>query len=252
MKSHSIKYIISQFPKVRPELPDKFKIIYNDHYKKNRNGSTQVSSLSMRMEKWLHRMVAKDIQNSNNDYKTLEIGAGTLNQLPFEPTILNYDVIEPFSYLYENSKYLDRVKNIYKDIRDINNFTKYLRITSVATFEHITNLPEVVARAVVLMEEKGSLRVSIPNEGTILWKLGTRVSGFEFKRLYKLDYQTLMKHEHINTAREIEAVLKYFFFKVSSKSYGINRHLAIYRFFECKEPNYMIANQYLEETVKVY
>lgn len=44
-----------------------------------------------------------------------------------------------------------------------------------------------------------------------MWKLGYTLStGMEFKRKYGLEYEVLMKHEHVNTAKEIEEVLNYF------------------------------------------
>ena len=48
------------------------------------------SSLSMTMERWLHKQTAADVKN-RNDISTLEIGAGTLNQFNFENTAL-YDI----------------------------------------------------------------------------------------------------------------------------------------------------------------
>jgi len=53
--------------------------------------------------------------------------------------------------------------------------------------------------------------VSVPNEGSLAWKMGTMVTGFEFKKKYGLEYSVLMKYEHVNTAKDIEEVLRYFF-----------------------------------------
>ena len=63
--------------------------------------------------------------------KTLEIGAGTLNQLKYEQSS-HYDIVEPFSELYKISIYHTN-KNIYNDIDEIDISQKYDRITSVAT-----------------------------------------------------------------------------------------------------------------------
>ncbi len=204
--------ITSLFPKTKPDLPPEFRAVYETYYKKNRQGETAATSLSSRMEHWLHLKVAKDVKHSQGgDPVTLEIGAGTLNQLPLEPHVGQYDIVEPFGELYRGSPHLHRIRKIYNDISDVPVTNRYDRITAVAAFEHILNLPEVVAKGVLLMSAKGSMRVSIPNEGTILWKLGTLITGFEFKRMYGLDYQVLMHYEHVNTADEIEAVMKYFF-----------------------------------------
>ncbi len=236
--------IFNNFPKIRKELPEAYLKIYDSHYKKNRSGETTATSLSMKLERWLHKKVAEDVKQVGA--KTLEIGAGTLNQMEYEPKVEQYDIIEPFHLLYENSPQLPKVKTIYKDINEVDDLAKYQRITSVATFEHILDLPLVVAKSVMLLEPNGSLRVSIPNEGTLLWKLGTLVTGFEFKRMYNLDYGILLEHEHVNTAIEIETVLKYFFTDIKTKVFGINRKLAFYVFFDCKKPEVERAKQYLE------
>jgi hypothetical protein len=176
----------------------------------------------------------------------LEIGAGTLNQLMYEQTT-PYDIIEPFSELYLNSKFKDQFNNVYKDIDEIGDLNKYDRITAIATFEHITDLPKVVAKTCIHLNENGTLRVSIPNEGTFLWKLGYKLTtGIEFKLKYGLDYSILMNYEHVNTAGEIEQVLKYFYGKVKCSCFGINRKIAFYRFYECSQPRIEIAKQYID------
>jgi hypothetical protein len=201
----------------------------------------------MRLERWLHLKVADDVRDDPGTFnETLEIGAGTLNQLLFEPVVGPYDIVEPFSELFRGSDQLSRVRHIYGGIEEVPAGNRYDRITSVASFEHILNLPEVVAKAALLLQEGGSLRVAIPNEGTILWKLGTLVTGYEYKRLYGLDYRVLMKYEHVNNADEIKAVLKYFFHSVSTSVFGISRKLAFYRFLNCSGPDIARASEYLD------
>ncbi|MCB0026476.1 MAG: hypothetical protein KDE28_01130, partial [Anaerolineales bacterium] len=80
------------FPKQRPPLPPAYQALYTAHYKSNRQGQTAASSLAQRMEGWLHRQVARDVAGSVAPGKTtLELGAGTLNQLPYEPAGPAYD-----------------------------------------------------------------------------------------------------------------------------------------------------------------
>lgn len=241
--------MFENFPKVRNELPLEFQKIYAEHYKKNREGQTSASSLAQKMEAWLHRKVAKDVSGLSNK-STLEIGAGTLNQLMYEQTA-PYDIIEPFVELYANSKFLNRVNKVYKDIDELGEGNKYDRITAIATFEHITDLPKVVAKTCIHINEGGTLRVSIPNEGTFLWKLGySLTTGIEFKMKYGLDYSILMNYEHVNTAKEIEQVLKYFYGKVKCSCFGISKGIALYRFYECSKPNRQAAEEYLKAIVK--
>jgi hypothetical protein len=89
-----INEIFSRFPKSRSLLSAGFLEIYEHHYRQNRKGETPASSLSRKMETWLHKKVAADVVNDHHK-STLELGAGTLNQLKYESTG-PYDVVEPF------------------------------------------------------------------------------------------------------------------------------------------------------------
>lgn len=229
--------VFSQFPKIRPKLPKDIAAIYSAHYKSNRKGQTAASSLSQKMESWLHKQVAKDLIDHSKSKTTLEIGAGTLNQLRYEPVVGPYDIVEPFGELYKDSDSLRRIRNIYSDIDEIPDSYKYDRITSVATFEHICNLPEVIAKCGLLLSVGGALRISIPSEGTLLWELGWKLTtGLEFRIKHGLDYGLLMRHEHVNTANEIEEILNYFFVNVEPRYYGISRSFSLYQFYSCSSP----------------
>jgi len=154
--------------------------------------------------------------------------------------------VEPFKSLFENSPDLNKINNIYNDIFEINSNEKYDRIISCACFEHITNLPQVVAKTCLLLNENGIMSASIPNEGRFLWKLAYKLTtGLEFKRKYNLDYETIMRYEHVNTADEIEIILRYFYKNVSRKLFGINKTFAFYRNYECKEPCIENAKEYI-------
>jgi hypothetical protein len=238
--------IISRFPKVRPPLPKEIEDIYSTHYKSNREGDTAAASLAQRVEAWMHRKVASGLRQApGKSQATLEIGAGTLNQLQYEPEVGPYDIIEPFAQLYQGSPHLGRVRTIYRDIAQVPNELRYDRITSVATFEHILNLPEVVARAGLLLADGGTLRAAIPSEGTFLWALGWKLTtGLEFKLKYGLDYGLLMKHEHVNTASEIREVLQFFFENVQCHVFGVARAVSLYQFYECRDPRMERCRQY--------
>ncbi|MFM7289731.1 MAG: class I SAM-dependent methyltransferase [Planctomycetia bacterium] len=227
--------ILRRYPKRRPELPDGHRRVYEAHYLANRNATYRTTSISSRMEAWMHRHVAKDLR-AGQEPITLEVGAGTLNHLPYEPAVSIYDVVEPFQLLLDHSAHRARIRHTYRSITEVPTTQRYDRIVSIATFEHIEDLPDVVSRCAVLLAHDGCLRVGIPNEGTILWRLGTAVTGFEFRMKYGLDYQTLMRHEHVNTADEIEAVLRCYFRSVTAAVCGISRRFAFYRFLECALP----------------
>ncbi|MDH4263862.1 MAG: class I SAM-dependent methyltransferase [Spirochaetia bacterium] len=228
-------------------MPEQIEKIYKTHYKNNREGGSLASFLAQKMESWLHKKVANDISGKEEkNLPTLEIGAGTLNQLHYESNVHPYDIIEPFTELYKNSPLLKKVRSIYADIRDVPSGNRYERITSVATFEHLCNLPDVVARSGLLLTENGVLRVSIPNEGNFLWTLGwTLTTGLEFQFRYGQDYGLLMKHEHVNTADEIEGVLKIFFENINCRIFGMSKYLALYRYYECRKPKIDECKKYI-------
>ena len=230
--------MFDNFPKQRPPLPKEIQDIYSAHYVSNREGQTTATSLAKKMESWLHRQVASDVSKSQNSEKaTLEIGAGTLNQLRYECENHSYDIVEPFIDLYKSSPLLGRVRNIYPDISDVPDSHRYDRITSVATLEHVCNLPDVIARSGLLLAENGVLRSAIPSEGTFLWTMGWKLTtGVEFRLKHGLDYGMLMKHEHVNTAHEIEEVLEYFFLDVKCKVFGLSKSMSFYRYYECYGP----------------
>lgn len=238
-----------QFPKTRPALPKRIEEVYSVHYKANREGRTTASSLAQKMEAWMHLEVAKDIANLPDTKKaTLEIGAGTLNQLKYEADIGPYDIVEPFKNLYCDSPLLNRIRNIFIDISEIPNLTRYDRITSVATFEHVLNLPEVVARCGLLLNKNGMLRTAIPSEGTFLWTLGWKLTtGLEFKIKYGIDYGLMMRHEHVNNAKEIEGILKYFFMDIDCRVFGLSRTISLYRFYTCSRPRIEQCLKYADQ-----
>lgn len=238
--------ILAKFPKKRNPLPEAFQKIYTSHYIENREGNTVATSISKKMESWLHKQVAADSFRTDN-LKTLEVGAGTLNQFQYEGKSEYYDIVEPFNELYENSEQLSKVRNVYDDIADIPEDEKYDRITSVATLEHICNLPEVVAKIGLMLNEGGCLRVSIPSEGTIMWTLATTfITGLEFRLRHGLNYKTLMEFEHVNTAKDIYQVLDYFFDNLEHKAFGLCPAFSFYQYFCCKLPKIKECQSYLD------
>ncbi len=233
-----------KFPKTRPALPPDFAAIYQEQYINNRKGSSTASGLAQKVESWLHKMAASDVPQKHSQ-KTLEIGAGTLNQLKFESSDC-YDIIEPFKELYSDSPFLKNIRNIFQDISQLDLNEQYQRIISIAAFEHILDLPKVVAKTCLILQEDGQLRTCIPNEGSVLWKLGWKLTtGLEFKLKYKLDYGVLMRHEHVNSANEIEEILNYFYDESECKVLGLNKTFGLYRFYINKKPQIERAKNYL-------
>jgi SAM-dependent methyltransferase len=233
-----LESVLARFPKTRPTLPSKLQAIYTRQYIENRAGATPAASASQTLERWLHRQVAAD----GGVGATLEIGAGTLNQLAFEPANPAYDVVEPFEELYAASPLRARIRTIFEDVADVPDGAAYARITSVASLEHICDLPLVLARAVRLLAPGGTLRTAIPSEGGFLWKLGWMcTTGLEFRLRHGLDYGLMMAHEHVNDAAEIETLIRALFDEVEVRSFGFGRQLSLYRFLAARRPRLEVA-----------
>jgi len=215
--------------KTRPPLPPAYQAIYETHYRENRDGASAAAGIAQRLEAWMHRAIAADASEANPG-STLEIGAGTLNQLAYEPYTSPYDIVEPFDALFRSRAGLNRVRNVYADVSQVPKAERYERITSIATFEHLTDLPGMVGACAQLLAPGGKLRVAIPNEGhwpwTLAWRIGT---GLEFRMRYGLDYGVMMRHEHLNTADEIASEVRAAFGSVQERCFGVSRTLSLYR-----------------------
>lgn len=109
----------------------------------------------------------------------------------------------------------------------------------MAVLEHVCNLPEVIGKCGLLLKGGGVFRASIPSERTFLWTMGWKLTtGLEFRLKHGLDYGLLMRHEHVNTAGEIEGVLRYFYKEVKCKVFGVSKSFfSLYRYYECRNPD---------------
>lgn len=238
-----IDAILARYPKARTVLPQEYQRIYQREYKMNREGGSFITRISSGLEAWMHRRVA-----GVPPADVLEIGAGTLNQLQYEAPQPRYDVIEPFSALYENSPALPKVTSLHADIAEIPSDRRYGRITSVAVLEHLNDLPGIVARSALLLRDDGVFQAGIPSEGGFLWTLAWRTTtGVAYWLRNRLDYGVLMRHEHLNTAAEIEAVVRNFFGDVKVSRFPLPlRQLSFYTYVEARQPLRQRAAAFLE------
>jgi hypothetical protein len=233
--------VLARFPKTRPPLTPQIQAIYLRQYKENRSGRTPAASAAQRLERWMHRRVAADLAGGASR-ATLELGAGMLNQLPYERFTAPYDIVEPFGELYADSPDRGRIREVFADIAEVPAERRYQRITSIAALEHMCDLPLVLARAAGRLERDGVLRVAYPSEGGFLWTVGWMfTTGLEFRLRHGLDYGIMMRHEHVNRAEEIEALLRGLFEEVRIQSFGLGRQLSLYRFAEARRPRLDVA-----------
>jgi SAM-dependent methyltransferase len=207
-RRRQVEALLSTYPRSRPELPPKQQASYVEHYRSNRAGKQGLSKTVLKLESWMHRRVAQDVAGGTH----LEIGAGNLNHVPYLSPDCILDAVEPFKELWEDSPVRSRVRRVYSAIQEIPCKQKYDCIFSVAVLEHLTDLPLMLARAGLLLREGGTFRAGFPSEGGLLWGLAWRfTTGVEYRLKRGLDYAAIMRHEHLNTAREILLLLRHFY-----------------------------------------
>jgi SAM-dependent methyltransferase len=220
--------------KSRPQLPSAYQKIYADAYKSNRQGKGLASYLAQKMESWMHKEVAKSKFEQNI---VLELGAGTLNHYKYESSSQpTYDIVEPFTSLYQDASELNYIRSVYSDISMIPNENKYDRIISIATYEHVLDLDNLLVKSKELLKSDGLHVVAIPNEGHFMWTMGWFcTTGLAFRLKHGLDYSVIMKHEHVNTANEIENLLNYHYKIEKCNVFGVSKKLCLYRVYTCSK-----------------
>ncbi len=189
----------------------------------------------------MHRSIA-DVKGTS----ILELGAGTLNHLPFESTVERYDVIEPFHELWEDSQGLGRVSRFYDDIRQVSVDERYDKIISIAVLEHLVELPDVVAHCALRLASEGAFAAGFPSEGGVAWYSAWRFgTGTAYRLQTGLDYAPLMRHEHVNKAYEIESVLRLFFSSIEMRTPLPSFHGSLYTVIVASNPDLRTCHEWL-------
>ncbi|MEM6737194.1 MAG: methyltransferase domain-containing protein [Bacteroidota bacterium] len=234
--------MFDNFPKTRTPLPKKYRSIYLTLYSENRNGRSILAKVRSYLESWMHIQVSKNRENGN---KLLEIGAGHLNHINYEEGYEVYDIIEPLNQEWD-SDLLAKVNHCYSSISEIESDLKYSRVFSIAVLEHIEDLPNLVARSLLLLREGGKFQAAIPCEGSFMWFFASRLLvGLAFRLKYGLSYNTLMNYEHVNNYFEIVEVVNYFFEKVEIKKMpNMPFHLSLYAYIEASDPRMDRVHKY--------
>lgn len=235
-----IETILNNYPKKRPRLNRKLKKIYKTIYSQNRSGVGLLNKISSSMESWMHRVIEKRILKKKI-IKTLEIGAGNLNHLGFVKKKQIYDVVEPYDWLYKNSKNKSKINNFFNNLSKVPKKNKYDRIISIATLEHVTDLPYLLKKSKFLLKKNGIFQAAIPCEGELSWYLAWRFgTGLGFWLKHKVDYSILMKHEHVNNLNEISSLIEFYFNNIKIHRSPMpfflkKKHTSFYAYLEAKK-----------------
>jgi hypothetical protein len=240
-----IQEILDSYPRCRQPLEAGQQEIYVKEYQHNRSGTAFLPRIVSWLESWCHRQIAAAGQDSN---LVLEIGAGNLNHLRYEGRFAAYDVVEPFDELLSQSQDREQVRDEFKELADCPLDRRYDRILSQLTLEHLTDLPSMIAMSGRLLSCDGKFQAGIPSEGGFLWALSWKATtGVAYRIRTGLDYGVLMRHEHVNTAPEIEAVVRYFFERVHVRRFPTPLlHFSTYGYIEATGPRVDRCNSFLE------
>jgi hypothetical protein len=232
-----IKTILNSYPRTRPTLPDIYQKYHHQEILAGRKGSSIGHRLVLWAESWMHHQIAKNSSPAG----ILELGAGTLNHIPYEKNYLSYDVIEPFDYDHENTdgQLLKKIRFFYHDLSQIPSQHKYDRIISIAVLEHLEYLPKIIAQCALKLNKDGKFQAGIPCEGEYLWRICSTLStGILFRLRTGLSYKPLIKYEHINTAEEIIAITRFLYNDVKIKRFpALPKGAGVYSFIEATNPN---------------
>lgn len=231
-----VERLLSSYPRPDPPLGSRYQRLYREHIRRSRTGANWLLRRVNALEHWMHRRIAAAATPGE---EILEIGAGTLNHLPFEPAPGAYDAVEPNEELWAGSAGLERVRRLYRTMAEVPPDTQYDRIFSIAVLEHVRDLPQLLAAAALRLRPGGVLQAAIPSEGGMLWGLSWRLStGVAFRLRYHCSYAPIMRYEHVNTAPEITAVLQWLFDSTRIRQFPFPAlHLSFYRYLECRNPN---------------
>jgi SAM-dependent methyltransferase len=240
-----LQLLLKSYPRERPPLSKRHQELYVSEYQRSRSGGKGLPGLVATMESWMHRQVA----GSEQGERVLEIGAGTLNHVAYERNPSEYDVVEPFRELWENSSNRKKVTAIYSDISEVPADRRYDRIISVAVLEHLTDLPSILSQCALLLAKGGSLRAGIPSEGGFLWSLGWRATtGVSYRLRTGLSYERVMRHEHVNCSDEIIAITRYLFRNLTIRRFPLpGKHFSLYTSLIATDPSLQTCNELLRK-----
>jgi hypothetical protein len=230
-----ISTLLASYPRARPPLPPASARLYIDEYKLNRGVNARgLYRVTAWLESWMHRRVASSAAGST----LLEIGAGTVNHRQFEEHASVYDIVEPLPALYAGSPEIARVDHIYASIHDVPAAPLYDRIFSVAVLEHVEDLPAHVAACALRLADRGVFQAGIPAEGGMVWGLAWRMTtGLSYRLRTGLPYAPVMRHEHVNTAVEIIAIVRHLFDDLKISWFPLPAlHFAFYAYIEARRP----------------
>jgi len=198
----------TQWPKHRAELSPEQHAILADWYE------TYLGSLLPQQFGWVdrfgHQFVAK---SATPGAVTLEIGAGNGSHLRFERGLnAEYVALETNDDLARQITESDpSARVVLGDCQERLAFPDdyFDRVIAIHVLEHLDNLPATLNEIVRVLKAGGVFSVVIPCEGGIGYSLGRRLTTQRiFEKRYHTDYESIIRYDHCNNAREVLGELR--------------------------------------------
>jgi SAM-dependent methyltransferase len=213
----------TEWPKRFPEFTDIQQTVRDEWMKywheisPNRYGIIEMFNQKYPLRHW------NNYHNSDSAHRerctTLEVGAGLGEHIRYEDlTRQDYFAVE----LRENMAAVIREKfpTVNACVGDIQSKTpfedaQFDRVLAIHVLEHLPNLPQALSEIHRLLKNDGVFSIVIPCEGGFAHRFARMIStkrifDKRFKE-YHVDYNWLMRTEHINLPGEIIDELKKFF-----------------------------------------
>ncbi|HLL90864.1 MAG TPA: class I SAM-dependent methyltransferase [Tepidisphaeraceae bacterium] len=196
------------WPKVRPPLDAEQQRIMEDWY-----GHYLGNVLPNRfgaIDRFGHEYVLRSMVDGA---RTLEVGPGTGSHLQFEDLKRHeqYVGVELRATLGNTiERDYPGVRLVVGDCQQRIDFPDHTfdRVIAIHVLEHLDNLPAALAEFRRVLKPSGRLSIVIPCEGGAGYAMGRAVTTKRlFEKRYKVPYEPFIRHDHVNTARDVLAAL---------------------------------------------
>lgn len=157
------------------------------------------------IERFNHGYPVKHCQKGR---KILEIGAGLGEHISYENLEgVDYYALELLPEMaQEIGRRFPKVQVIVGDCQQTIAFPDnfFDRVVAIHVLEHLSNLPTAIKEVHRVLKTTGEFAVVIPCEGGWAYSLARAISAQRlFKKRYRMNYDWLIKSEHINKPKEI-------------------------------------------------
>lgn len=188
--------------------------IYTDKYNKYK-----YKGLSGYISNKSHAVMEQGVNFDNK--RVLEIGGAAHPHLKWmDISNLELYIISDTSEVIGHARRNNSLAKLFKlhifeddpDYRNLSSF-KFTRIIVSHVWEHLKDPEDFLIKWYRLLDEEGTLSISLPCDPGFLWRAGQLIKKKDYVKLWgrqAIDYDLLMTREHINAAQRLKRILNYY------------------------------------------